>query len=85
MFLKKVLNIKEFLPKELVITVSTIVTNYFLSTIVADHCASAIFFPSTNASPLYFQTLPCERIASIFSSSLQSGITGFLNPAFLPH
>ena len=28
------------------------------ATIVADHTASAIFLPSTRASPLYFQTLP---------------------------
>ena len=31
---------------------------HFLSTIVADHSASAILFPSTFAVPLYFQTLP---------------------------
>ena len=37
---------------------SKIIANYFLSTIVADHIASAIFLSSTNASPLYFQTRP---------------------------
>ena len=37
---------------------SRIIANYFLSTIVADHIASAIFLLSTNASPLYFQTRP---------------------------
>ena len=61
---------------------SKIIANYFLSTIVADHTASAIFFSSTKASPLYFQTRPCDLIASIFKMSLQSGITGFLNLAF---
>ena len=62
---------------------STITTNYyFLSTIVADHCASAIFLSPTTAVPLYFHTLPCDLIASIFNSSIQSGITGFLNLAF---
>ena len=50
--------IKGYLSKFWIFYVSIIITNYFLSTIVADHCASAIFFPSTNASPLYFQTLP---------------------------
>ena len=57
-FLKKGLDIKEYLSKFLTFSVSTNITNYFLSTIVADHCASAIFLPSTKASPLYFQTLP---------------------------
>ena len=37
---------------------SKIIADYFLSTIVADHTASAIFLSSTNASPLYFQTRP---------------------------
>jgi hypothetical protein len=37
---------------------SIIIAIYFLSTIVADHIASAIFLSSTNASPLYFQTFP---------------------------
>jgi len=36
---------------------------YFLSTIVADHIASAIFFSLTKASPLYFHTLPWVLIA----------------------
>ena len=42
---------------------STFIAIYFLSTIVADHIASAIFLSSTNASPLYFQTLPWDLIA----------------------
>ena len=37
---------------------SKIIAIYFLSTIVADHIASAIFLSSTKASPLYFHTLP---------------------------
>jgi len=61
---------------------SSFVANYFLSTIVADHCASAIFLSPTKASPLYFQTFPCDLMASIFNSNLQSGVTGFLNLAF---
>ena len=48
--------------------ISIIVAIYFLSTIVADHIASAIFFPSTKASPLYFQTRPWDLIASIFKN-----------------
>ena len=36
----------------------------------------------TKASPLYFQTRPCDLIASILRISSQSGITGFLNLAF---
>ena len=63
-----------------------VIKNYcwisFLSTIVADHWASAIFLSLTKASPLYFHTLPWDLIASIFNSNLQSGITGFLNLAF---
>ena len=42
---------------------SKIIANYFLSTIVADHTASAIFL--STASPLYFPTRPCDLIASI--------------------
>ena len=61
---------------------STIIAVYFLSTIVADQIASAILVSLTNASPLYFQTLPCDLIASMFNSNLQSGITGLLNLAF---
>ena len=57
--------------------------HFFLSTIVADHSASAILFPSTFASPLYFQTLPCDLIASISKCNSQSGMTGFLNLAYL--
>ena len=34
------------------------VYHLFLSTIVAAHSASATFFPSIFATPLYFQTLP---------------------------
>ena len=37
---------------------SIFIAIYFLSTIVADQIASAIFLLSTKASPLYFQTLP---------------------------
>ena len=44
--------------KAQVVVLSRIIANYFLSTIVADHIASAIFLSSTNASPSYFQTLP---------------------------
>ena len=46
---------------------SIIIAIYFLSTIVADQIASAIFILSTNASPLYFHTFPCDLIASIFN------------------
>ena len=66
------------LSKQFFKYVSIIVAIYFLSTIVADQIASAIFILSTNASPLYFQTLPCDLIASIFNINLQSGMTGFL-------
>ena len=44
--------------KAIMSVLSRIIANYFLSTIVADHIASAIFLLSTNASPLYFQTRP---------------------------
>ena len=54
----------------------------FLSTIVADHSASAILLPFTFAVPLYFHTLPWDLIASISKCKSQSGITGFLNFAF---
>jgi len=37
---------------------SIFIAIYFLSTIVADQIASAIFLSFTKASPLYFQTLP---------------------------
>jgi len=37
LFLKKGFNIKEYLSKLWIFLVSTIITNYFLSTIVADH------------------------------------------------
>ena len=78
---KKGLIINGCLTQNIINYLSIIITNYFRSTTVADHCASAIFFPLTNASPLYFQTLPCDLVASILSSSVQSGITGFLNLA----
>ena len=80
-FLKKGLDIIAF-TKANQNTLSIIIAIYFLSTIVADQIASAIFFSSTKASPLYFQTLPCDLIASIFKIKSQSGITGFLNLAF---
>ena len=58
LFLKKGLFINKFNIKTYINYLSRFIANYFLSTIVADHWASAIFFPSTKASPLYFQTLP---------------------------
>ena len=54
---KKGLDIFAF-TKAIMSMLSRIIANYFLSTIVADHIASAIFLLSTNASPLYFQTRP---------------------------
>ena len=36
-FLKKGFNMKQYLSKFLIFEVSTIITDYFLSTIVADH------------------------------------------------
>ena len=58
LFLKKGLVINKFNTKTCIKCLSRFIANYFLSTIDADHCASAIFFPSTKASPLYFQTRP---------------------------
>jgi hypothetical protein len=57
LFLKKGLCIFAF-NKAKKIKLSIIIAIYFLSTIVADHIASAIFLSSTKASPLYFHTLP---------------------------
>ena len=56
--LKNGLDINDLISKLSKKELSINISNYFLSTIVADHMASAIFFPETNASPLYFQTLP---------------------------
>ena len=44
-----------------------VVYHYFLSTIVADHSASAILFPSTFAVPLYFHTLPWDLIVQFLN------------------
>ena len=63
-FLKKGLDIIAFIKAKLIL-LSIFIAIYFLSTIVADQTASAIFLLSTKASPLYFQTLPCDLIASI--------------------
>ena len=49
LFLKKGLCINKFNIKTYINYLSRFIANYFLSTIVADHCASAIFFPSTKA------------------------------------
>ena len=56
-FLKKGLDIIAF-TKANQNKLSTIIAIYFLSTIVADQMASAIFLSLTKASPLYFHTLP---------------------------
>ena len=57
LFLKKGLDMIAFIKANMTM-LSIFIAIYFLSTIVADHIASAIFISSTKASPLYFQTFP---------------------------
>ena len=57
LFLKKGLTIIACI-KAINKKLSTIIAIYFLSTIVADQIASAIFTSFTKASPLYFHTRP---------------------------
>ncbi len=57
-FLKKGFVIKQLITNTSGYYLSSFIANYFLSTIVADHIASAILTFLTNASPLYFHTLP---------------------------
>ena len=51
--------------------------HYFLSTIVADHSASAILLPSTLAVPLYFLSIILLVLVLLFGQEVKSSVSWF--------